>query len=69
MNNTITILLPEDLVQWLEVESRVTGIPKARIVRKQIEQLRTKKVRQPFLDLAESVEGAPELSRKKGHGT
>lgn len=68
MSNTITIRLPEDLLQWLEVESQATGLPKGRIVREQLEQLRIKKARQPFLDLAGSVEGAPELSRRKGFG-
>ena len=68
MSNTITVRLPEDLVQWLEEESKATGLPKGRIVREQLEQLRVKKVRQPFLDLAGSVEGAPDLSRRKGFG-
>jgi hypothetical protein len=66
MSNTITLRLPTDLAEWLEEESRVTGLPKGRIVREQLEQLRTKKARQPFLDLAGSVESSPELSRKKG---
>lgn len=68
MSNTITVRLPEDLVRWLEAESQATGFPKGRIVREQLEQLRTKKARQPFLDLAGSVEGAPDLSRRKGFG-
>jgi hypothetical protein len=68
MSNSITVRLPEDLVQWLEEESKATGNPKGRIVRDQLEQLRTKKVRQPFLDLAGSVEGAPDLSYRKGYG-
>jgi predicted transcriptional regulator len=66
MGNTITLRLPDDLVQWLEEESRATGLPKGRIVREQLEQLRTKKARQPFLDLAGSLESSPDLSRKKG---
>jgi len=37
-------------------------------VREQLEQLRTKKAPQPFLDLAGSVEGAQDLSRRKGFG-
>ena len=53
-------------MQWLEEESRTTGLPKGQIVRQQLEQLRTKKSRQPFLDLAGSIEGAQDLSRKKG---
>jgi predicted transcriptional regulator len=66
MSNTITLRLPDDLVRWLEEESRATGLPKGRIVREQLEQLRTRKARQPFLDLAGSVESSADLSRKKG---
>jgi predicted transcriptional regulator len=68
MSNTITVRLPEDLVQWLEEESKATGLPKGRIVREQLEQLRVKKARQPFLDLAGSIEGVPDLSRRKAFG-
>ena len=66
MSNTITVRLTEELGQWLEEESRVTGLPKGQIVREQLELLRTRKVRQAFLDLAGSVERAPNLSRKRG---
>ena len=66
MSNTITVRLPEELGQWLEEESRVTGLPKGRIVREQLELSRSRKVRQPFLDLAGSVEGAPGLSKERG---
>jgi hypothetical protein len=66
VSNTISIRLSEDLDRWLEEESRITGLPKGRIVREQLESLRTKKARQPFLDLAGSVEGVPDLSSKKG---
>jgi hypothetical protein len=66
MGHTITIRLPDDLDQWLEKESKLTGLPKGQIVREQLEGSRTHKARQPFLDLAGSVEGAPSLSRKRG---
>lgn len=66
MSNTITIRLPEELDQWLEEESRITGLTKSRIVREQLERSRTEKRNQPFLDLAGSVEGAPDLSQKRG---
>jgi hypothetical protein len=66
MSSTITVRLPEELDHWLEEESRLTGLPKGRIVREQLELSRTRKARQPFLDLAGSVEGAPDLSRKRG---
>jgi predicted transcriptional regulator len=66
MGNTITIRLPEDLDKWLEEEARKTGLPKGRIVREQLELSRTRKARQPFLDLAGSIEASPDLSRKRG---
>jgi len=66
MSNTLTIRLPEELEHWLTEESRVSGLPKGRIVREQLERLRTQQARQPFLDLAGSVEGSPELSGKRG---
>jgi len=66
MKNTITVRLPEELDQWLEEEARLTGLPKGRIVREQLEASRTRKVRQPFLDLAGSIEGVRDLSRKRG---
>ena len=69
MGSSITLRLPTDWAQWLEEESRVTGLPKGRIVKEQLERLRTQKARQPFLDLAGSVEGPAELSSKKGFGT
>ena len=66
MSNTITVRLPPELRRWLEAESSKTGLPKGRIVREQLELSRTRKARQPFLDLAGSVEGTPGLSRKRG---
>lgn len=68
MGNTITVRLPEDLSKWLEEESKITGLPKGRIVREHLESSRTRKQRKPFLDLAGSVEAAPDLSSKKGFG-
>lgn len=66
MGNTIAIRIPEDLEQWLEEEARITGVPKGLIVLEQLELMRTRKTRQPFLDLAGSVDGSPDLSLKKG---
>jgi hypothetical protein len=66
MRKGITIRLPEDLLDWLEQQSHLTGLPKGRIVREHLEQARTHHARQPFLDLAGSVEMAAELSGRKG---
>jgi hypothetical protein len=66
MSKTLTVRLPGDLLRWLEAESRETGLAKGRIVRDQLERLRTRKERQPFLDLAGCVDGPPGLSGRKG---
>jgi hypothetical protein len=66
MSNTITVRIPDDLNDWLEEESRITGLPKGRIVREHLESSRIKKLRKPFLDLAGCVDGAPDLSSRKG---
>jgi len=66
MSTTITVRLPDNLNQWLAEESRKTGLPKGRVVRDHLEFARTRKARQPFLDLAGSIEGTPDLSRKRG---
>jgi hypothetical protein len=68
MSNTITVRLPADLIEWLEEEARTTGLPKGRIVREQLEISRTRKACQPFMDLAGSVDGPPDLSSRKGFG-
>jgi hypothetical protein len=66
MSHTISVRLPEDLSYWLEEESLSTGLPKGRIIREQPDRLRTRSDRQPFLDLAGSVEGPKDLSVRKG---
>lgn len=66
VSDTLTIRLPKDLSRWLDEESRVTGLAKGRIVKEQLERLRTAQARQPFLDLAGKVDGAPDLSSRKG---
>ena len=66
MKKTITIRLPQELLEWLEAESDTTGRPKSSIIREQLERARTQKKRQPFLDLAGAVDGTPDLSQKRG---
>lgn len=65
MSNTITVRLPEDLAQWLEAASQKAGIPRGRIIRDQLQLARMREGR-PFLRLAGSVEGARNLSNRKG---
>ena len=66
MSKTITVRLPEDLSRWLEEQSIRTGLPKGQIVRRQLERSRVESARQPFLDLAGSLDGPADLSERSG---
>ena len=65
MSNTITVRLPDDLAEWLDSASQNAGVPRGRIVRDQLQLARMREKR-PFLRLAGSVDGAPDLSARKG---
>jgi predicted transcriptional regulator len=65
MSNTITVRLPADLAEWLELAARKTGVPKGRIVRQQLERARTSANR-PFLRWAGAIAGPGDLSMRKG---
>jgi predicted DNA binding CopG/RHH family protein len=65
MSNAITVRLPEDLAEWLELAARKTGLPKGRIVREQLEKARNS-AKRPFLRWAGAVAGPSGLSMRKG---
>jgi len=63
--NTITVRLPEELAKWLELVARKTGLPKAGIVRAQLEKARNS-ARRPFLRWAGAIAGPSDLSMRNG---
>lgn len=65
MSNTLTVRLPDDLATWLDETARKTGVPRGRIVRMELERAR-KMSKRPFLRLVGSIDGAPDLSTRKG---
>jgi predicted transcriptional regulator len=65
MGTTLTIRLPEDLAQWLEESARKSGIPRGRIVKRELERARKESSR-PFMRLAGKIDGASDLSTRKG---
>ena len=65
MSNTITVRLPEDLAEWLELAARKAGLPKGRIVREELEKARSSGKR-PFLRWAGVITGPGDLSMRKG---
>ena len=67
MGRTVTIRLPERLVDWIEETANKTGLSQGELVRQQLElahdgDVRTKK----FLRLAGRIKGARDLSSRKG---
>lgn len=65
MRCTISVRLPEDLVEWLDAVAREAGVSRGQIVREQLELARRRE-KQPFLRLAGSIAGPPDLSIRKG---
>lgn len=65
MSNTLTIRLPDDLARWLEETSRESGLPRGRIVKMELERAQ-KNASKPFMRLAGTIEGSPDLSSRKG---
>jgi hypothetical protein len=65
MSNTLTVRLPDDLAKWLEQTARKTGLPRGRIVKMELERAQKESTR-PFMRLAGSVDGPPDLSSRKG---
>jgi len=65
MSTTLSIRLPEELALWVEEQARATGRSKGSLVKEAIEQARQAKTK-PFMSLAGSLEGPPDLSERKG---
>jgi predicted transcriptional regulator len=65
MSKSITVRIPEDLAKWLDSAARKAGVPRGRIVHDQL-QLAREREKRSFMRLAGSVEGARDLSTRKG---
>ncbi len=65
MSHTLTIRIDKELADWLEEQSRKTGLSQGRIVREQLARARARSS-QRFMRLAGSVSGPRDLSRRKG---
>ena len=67
MSNTLTIRLPEEMLEWLRETSRVTGIPVGRLVRDKLEAAKEQSGKQLFMRHAGTIKGGPpDLSSRKG---
>jgi len=67
MSNTLTIRLPEEMLEWLRETSRRTGIPVGRLIREQLESAKAQGGKQRFMRHAGAIKGGPrDLSSRKG---
>jgi hypothetical protein len=67
MSHTLTIRLTEELAEWLAEVSRESGLPAGRIIRQLLESAKAQSGNQAFMRLAGQIEGAPDLSLRKGY--
>jgi hypothetical protein len=66
MSNTLTIRLPEELLEQLRKKARRTGLPVNRVVRQAVENdLRHDEP--PWMKYAGTVNGPRNLSSRKGY--
>ena len=66
MGFTITVRLDKDLAEWLEEESRKTGISQEKIIRDQLERAKSEGRARSFMRLAGRVRGDRDLSTRRG---
>jgi hypothetical protein len=67
MSNTLTIRLPEDLIERLREKSRRTGLPLGRMVRRAVEIDLLREGTNPLLEFAGIIKGGPrDVSSRKG---
>jgi len=66
MSTTLSIRLDKDLAVWVEEQARATGRSQGSLVKEALERLRRDEEDRPFLRLAGSVDGPPDLSQRKG---
>ena len=67
MSNTLTIRLPEELLEWLRDTSERTGVPVGRLVRDQLETAKSDAGNQRFMRHAGTFTGPKDLSARKGY--
>lgn len=68
MGNTLTVRLPDELLQRLRKKSRSTGLPVGRVVRQALETSLNGEGSNPLLEFAGLIKGGPrDVSSRKGY--
>lgn len=66
MSHTFTIRLTKELAGWLEETAKRTGISQGQLIRAHLEKAKAASQSQSFMRLAGSIQGAKNLSQRKG---
>jgi predicted DNA-binding protein len=66
MKKIVTIRLTKELAAWLDQASKRSGMPRARIIREQLEKARVNREEPSYMRLAGTIRGASDLSTRKG---
>jgi predicted DNA-binding protein len=67
MSNTLTVRLPEDLLNRVREKARRTGLPVGRIVRQSLETTLAQNETNPLLQFSGVIKGGPrDVSTRKG---
>lgn len=66
VSTTLSIRLGDDLARWVEEQARATGRSQGSLVKEALENARRSGDAKPFMQLAGSVDGPPDLSRRRG---
>ena len=66
MSHTITVRIPKELARWLEETAAQSGVSQGQLIREQLERAKADGQGQPFMRLAGTVDGAADLSSRKG---
>jgi len=67
MSNTLTIRLPEQLIERLREQSRRTGLPVNRVVRQSLEKTLEESAEPAWMKYAGTMTGPRNLSSRKGY--
>jgi hypothetical protein len=67
MSNTLTVRLPEELIERLREKSRRTGLPVNRVVRQSLEKTPEKDSDPTWMKYAGTISGPKNLSSRKGY--
>lgn len=67
MSNTLTVRLPQELLDRLREKSRRTGLPVGRVVRQAIEATLDQENEPAWMKYAGTMSGPKDLSSRKGY--